>query len=231
MCLKTWTPESKRFQKNIRPRHFVGTPGRCLCWPREEWRHPGPGSPWLGGEWTTSNISSRSETAPGNARMAPARGDPSIFARRRRCKSAKRSAPASRLWAPGSACLHHSVFPSWGVGGASASQPGTQVSLLRTSPAAAALRLPRCHRVPAIHSSKQERGNLAGEPESDAGDARTDAGPRGSMAWNARRRWICWMWPKSQGKGSRAPKQDTGRLTPKGGRLLKVWVLKIPPSF
>ena len=59
---------------------------------------------------------------------------------------------------------------------------GAQVSLLRTSPAAAALRPPRCHRVPAIHPCRQARGNLAGEPESDAGDARTDAGLRGSMA-------------------------------------------------
>ena len=159
MCLKSWTPESKRFQKNIRPRHFVGTPARCLCWPRE--RHPGPGSPRLGGEWTASNSSSRSETAPGNARMASARGDRSIFAQTQALQtSEEKRSGLTGLWAPGSACLHHSILPSrgWWVGGASTAQPGAQVSLLRTSPAAAALRPPRCHRVPAIHSCKQARG-------------------------------------------------------------------------
>ena len=102
---------------------------------------------------------------------------------RRRCKLAKRSAPASLgSELPEAPAYTTPSSPAGEVGGASTAQQGAQVSLLRTSPAAAALRPPRCHRVPAIHSCKQARGNLAGEPESDAGDARTDAGPRGSMA-------------------------------------------------
>lgn len=80
------------------------------------------------------------------------------------------------------------ITPSFRAGGWVAHLPRSRAHRCSSSGPAAALRLPRCHRVPAIHSSKQERGNLAGEPESDAGDARTDAGPRGSMAWNARRR-------------------------------------------
>ena len=110
MCLETWTPESKDFRRKFGP----GTSWAHLAVVFEA---PRTRSPRLGVERTASSSSGGSQPAPGKARRAPSRGHPSIFARRRRCEPAKRSAPASRLWAPGSARLHHSVLRSRGQGG------------------------------------------------------------------------------------------------------------------